>query len=125
MGVKGADLREGDEVIDSLLVSNDEIILTLTKNGYGQRTFVKEYRKSGRSAKGVINISLDKKKKDEVIAIKSAKDMDLLVGTEQGQVIRIPIQSIRVTHRKAKGVRVIKLSQKDSVVAIGKCEKEL
>jgi len=125
MGVKGADLREGDEVIDSLLVSDDKIILTLTKNGYGQRTFVKEYRKSGRSAKGVINISLDKTKQDEVIAIKSAKDMDLLVGTEQGQVIRIPIQSIRITHRKAKGVRVIKLSQKDSVVAIGKCEKEL
>ncbi len=125
MGVKGADLREGDEVIDSLLVSDDKIILTLTKNGYGQRTFVKEYRKSGRSAKGVINISLDKTKQDEVIAIKSAKDMDLLVGTEKGQVIRIPIQSIRITHRKAKGVRVIRLYEEDSVVAIGKCEKEL
>ncbi|MBY8984663.1 MAG: DNA gyrase subunit A [Candidatus Lokiarchaeota archaeon] len=125
MGVKGADLREGDEVIDSLLVSNDQIILTLTKNGYGQRVFTSEYRKSGRSAKGVINISLDKKRKDEVIAIRIAKDKDLLVGTEQGQVIRIPIDSIRITHRKAKGVRVIKLSEKDSVVAIGKCEKEL
>ena len=125
MGVKGADLREGDEVIDSLLVSNDEIILTLTKNGYGQRTFAKEYRKTGRSAKGVKNITLNKVKDDEVIAIRIAQDKDLLVGTEQGQVIRIPIQSIRITHRKAKGVRVIKLYEDDSVVAIGKCEKEL
>jgi len=125
MGVKGADLREGDEVIDSLLVSNDEIILTLTKNGYGQRTFAKEYRKTGRSAKGVKNITLNKAKDDEVIAIRIAQDKDLLVGTEQGQVIRIPIQSIRITHRKAKGVRVIKLYEDDSVVAIGKCEKEL
>ncbi|MHA1985581.1 MAG: DNA gyrase subunit A [Promethearchaeota archaeon] len=125
MGVKGADLREGDEVIDSVLVSNDEIILTLTKNGYGQRALASEYRKTGRSAKGVLNLSLDKEKQDEVIAIRIAKDKDLLVGTEQGQVIRIPIQSIRITHRKAKGVRVIKLSEKDSVVAIGKCEKEL
>ncbi len=124
MGVKGADLREGDEVIDSLLVSNDEIILTLTKNGYGQRAYAREYRKTGRSAKGVRNISLNRDKGDEVIAIRIAKDLDLLVGTEQGLVIRIPIDSIRITHRKAKGVRVIKLSQKDSVVAIGKCKKE-
>jgi len=125
MGVKGADLREGDEVIDSLLVSNEQIILTLTKNGYGQRTFAKEYRKTGRSAKGVKNITLNKTKDDEVIAIRIARDKDLLVGTEQGQVIRIPIQSIRITHRTAKGVRVIKLYEDDSVVAIGKCEKEL
>lgn len=125
MGVKGADLREGDEVIDSLLVSNEQIILTLTKNGYGQRTFAKEYRKTGRNAKGVKNITLNKAKDDEVIAIRIARDKDLLVGTEQGQVIRIPIQSIRITHRTAKGVRVIKLYEDDSVVAIGKCEKEL
>jgi len=124
MGVKGADLREGDEVIDSLLVSNDEIILTLTKNGYGQRTFVKEYRKTGRNAKGVINITLNKIKNDKAIAIKIAKHMDLLIGTEQGQMIRVPVDSIRITHRKAKGVRVIKLYENDSVIGIGKCEKE-
>ena len=125
MGVKGADLREGDEVIDSLLVSDDEIILTLTKNGYGQRAYAREYRKTGRSAKGVINVSLNRDKGDEVIAIRIAKDLDLLVGTEKGQVIRIPIKSIRITHRTAKGVRVIKLYEDDFVVAIGKCSKEL
>ncbi len=124
MGVKGAELRENDEVIDSLLVNSDEIILTLTQNGYGQRTYLKEYRKTGRSAKGVKNITLNKVKNDEVIAIKIAKHMDLLVGTEQGQVIRVPVDSIRITHRKAKGVRVIKLYEKDFVVAIGKCEQE-
>ncbi|GAH48558.1 unnamed protein product, partial [marine sediment metagenome] len=82
------------------------------------------YRKTGRSAKGVKNITLNKVKNDEVIAIKIAKHMDLLVGTEQGQVIRVPVDSIRITHRKAKGVRVIKLYEKDFVVAIGKCEQE-
>jgi DNA gyrase subunit A len=125
MGVKGVDLREGDEVIDSLLVTDDEIVLTLTKNGYGQRTFIKEYRKTGRAAKGVINISLNEVEEDEVIAIKIAKEKDLLVGSEQGQMIRVPVDSIRITHRKAKGVRVINLYEGDSVVAIGKCSKEL
>ncbi|MFX1575225.1 MAG: DNA gyrase subunit A [Promethearchaeota archaeon] len=124
MGVKGAELREGDEVIDCLLVTNDEIIVTLTKNGYGQRTYVKEYRKTGRGAKGVKNITLDRSKDDDVIAIKIAKHMDLLIGTEQGQVIRVPVNSIRITHRTAKGVRVIKLYENDSVTAIGKCDKE-
>ncbi|MFW9818615.1 MAG: DNA gyrase subunit A [Candidatus Thorarchaeota archaeon] len=124
MGVKGAELRENDEVIDTLLVSDDEIILTLTQNGYGQRTYVKEYRKTGRTAKGVKNITLDRSKNDKVIAIKIAKQMDILIGTEQGQMIRVPVDSIRITHRTAKGVRVIKLYEDDYVVAIGKCEQE-
>ncbi|MFX1378290.1 MAG: DNA gyrase subunit A [Promethearchaeota archaeon] len=124
MGVKGAELRENDEVIDTLLVSDDDIILTLTQNAYGQRTYVKEYRKTGRGAKGVRNISLDKVKDDKVIATKIAKQMDILIGTEQGQMIRVPVDSIRITHRTAKGVRVIKLYEDDYVVAIGKCEQE-
>ena len=124
MGVKGAELRENDEVIDTLLVSDDDIILTLTQNAYGQRTYVKEYRKTGRGAKGVRNISLDKVKDDRVIAIKIAKQMDILIGTEQGQMIRVPVDSIRITHRTAKGVKVIKLYEDDYVVAIGKCEQE-
>ncbi|MFX1417576.1 MAG: DNA gyrase subunit A [Promethearchaeota archaeon] len=124
MGVKGAELRENDEVIDTLLVSDDDIILTLTQNAYGQRTLVKEYRKTGRGAKGVKNITLDKAKDDKVIASKIAKNMDLLIGTEQGQMIRVPVDSIRITHRTAKGVRVIKLYENDFVVAIGKCEQE-
>jgi DNA gyrase subunit A len=125
MGVKGAELREGDEVIDSLLVTDDNIILTLTEKGYGQRTLLKEYRKTGRGAKGVKNITLDPTRKDKVIAIKMAKQMDILIGTEQGQVIRVPVDSIRITHRKAKGVRVIKLYTNDSVVAIGKCATKI
>ena len=125
MGVKGAELREGDEVIDSLLVNDDNIILTLTEKGYGQRTYLKEYRKTGRAAKGVKNITLNPSKKDKVIAIKIAKLMDILISTEQGQVIRMPVDTIRITHRKAKGVRVIKLYANDSVVAIGKCATKI
>ncbi|MFX1556411.1 MAG: DNA gyrase subunit A [Promethearchaeota archaeon] len=125
MGVKGSALRENDEVIDTLLVTDDDTILTLTKNGFGQRTIVKEYRKTNRGAKGVRNISLNLEKGDEVIAIRIAEHMDLLIGTEKGQVIRLPVDSIRITHRKAKGVRVIKLYEDDSVVAIGKCAKQI
>lgn len=124
MGVKGAELRENDEVIETLLVTDDNIILTLTKNGYGQRVYVKEYRKTGRGAKGVRNINLNEEIEDEVIASRIAHHMDILIGTEQGQVIRVPVDSIRITHRMAKGVRAIKLYENDSVVAIGKCSKE-
>lgn len=125
MGVKGADLREGDAVIDCLLVNDDEIVLTITLKGYGQRTLIKEYRKTGRAAKGVINITLHEDLDDEVIASRIAKDKDLLIGTEQGQMIRVPIDSIRITHRKAKGVSVINLYEDDNVSAIGKCAKQI
>ena len=124
MGVKGVNLREGDEVIEGLLVSDDEIVLTLTEKGRGQRTYIKEYRKTGRAAKGVININLNEDGSDNVIAIKIAKE-DLLIGSEQGQVIRLPVESIRITHRKSKGVKAINLYKNDSVCAIGKCAKEI
>ncbi len=123
MGVKGADLRKGDEIIECLLVSDEEDIITLTNNGKAQRTKVEEYRKTGRGAKGVINMTLEEN--DEIIALKLAEDQDILIGTEQGQVIRTPIYDIRLTHRKSKGVRVIKLYKGDSVVAIGTCAKSV
>jgi DNA gyrase subunit A len=125
IGVKGADLRRGDEVVGCLLVTDEEYILTLTKDGKGQRTKIQEYRKTGRGAKGVINITLDQDHNDEVIALKKAQDQDLLIGTEQGQVMRMPIDSIRLTHRKSKGVRLMKLYEEDSVVAIGVCAKSV
>lgn len=122
MGVKGADLREDDEVIDCILVTDDDIIVTITQNGSGQKTKVEEYRKTGRGAKGVINMNLNEN--DTVIAIKLSQDKDILIGTEQGQVMRIPIDPIRMTHRRAKGVRLISLNEDDNVVAIGICPKE-
>ncbi|MEJ2277782.1 MAG: DNA gyrase subunit A [Candidatus Lokiarchaeota archaeon] len=125
IGVKGVELREGDEVVDTLLVTDDDIVLTITKDGSGQRTYIKEYRKTGRGVKGVKNITLDDENEDEVIAVKIAKEKDLIIGTEQGQVIRVPVESIRITHRRAKGVRVINLYEDDSVSAIGKCSKNI
>lgn len=125
IGVKGADLRHGDEVVGCLLVTDEEYILTLTRNGKGQRTKLAEYRKTGRGAKGVINITLNKDKNDEVIALKKAQGQDLLIGTEQGQVMRMPIDSVRLTHRKSKGVRLMKLYEEDSVVTIGVCAKSI
>ena len=125
IGVKGADLRRDDEVVGCLLVTDEEYILTLTKDGKGQRTKIQEYRKTGRGAKGVINITLNQEKQDEVIALKKAQDQDLLIGTEQGQVMRMPIDSVRLTHRKSKGVRLMKLYEEDSVVTIGVCAKSV
>mgnify|MGYP006277379599 FL=1 len=123
IGVKGADLRKEDEVVDALLVSSDDVILTITKNGMGQRTYVKEYRKTSRGAKGVININL--MDDDCVIAVKVAKEKDIIIGTKKGQVIRVPVESVRITHRKAKGVRVINTYEDDYVSGIGKCSKKL
>jgi len=121
MGVKGITLRENDEVIDALLADQDTIILTLTKQGVGKRTPLSEYRKTKRSAMGVININF-KSENDEVIAIRSPSvDHDLLIGTKQGQVIRIDCDTIRETHRVTQGVKAIDLYENDEVVSVGRC----
>jgi len=120
MGVGGIKLRENDEVIGVLLTDEKTKILTLTKKGLGKCSSIKEYRKTSRNAKGVINIHF-KSDDDEVIAIQRAAGQDLLIGTKKGQVVRIHCDSIRVSHRVTQGVKAMDLYEDDEVVTIGKC----
>jgi DNA gyrase subunit A len=113
-GVTGIKL-EADDVVVSLGILNMQAILTVTKNGYGKRTAVADYRKTARAGKGVINLKVSEKTGDVVSTI-SVNDKDsIIITTGKGMVIRTSLEHIRVMGRAAQGVRIVKLHPDDYV----------
>jgi len=119
-GVKGIELRAGDEVVEMDLVDEEGTLLAVTELGYGKRTDVAEYRHQTRGGTGVINVRVTEKN-GPVVGIKSVGDDDqLLVITRMGMMIRFPAAQVRETGRAAQGVKVIDLDEGDAVVAVAK-----
>ena len=113
-GVAGIKLDKGDEVV-SLEVLSTATILTMTKNGYGKRTAVEDYRKTARAGKGVINVKVSQKTGDVVNTVSVSDKDSIIITTLKGMVIRTSLKNIRVMGRATQGVRIVKLAPGDSV----------
>jgi DNA gyrase subunit A len=113
-GVTGIKLEKDDEVV-SLGILDTDAILTITKNGYGKRTSVKDYRKTARAGKGVINLKVSEKTGDVVATISVNNNDTVIITTGKGMVIRTSLKNIRVMGRAAQGVRIVKLHEGDYV----------
>jgi DNA gyrase subunit A len=122
-GVTGIKLENGDEVV-SLGTLDTDAILTITKNGYGKRTAVADYRKTARAGKGVINLKISEKTGDVVATISVYDKDDIIITTAKGMVIRTSLQNIRVMGRAAQGVRIVKLQQGDYVTDLIKFQEK-
>ena len=113
-GVNGIRLDNADEVV-SLEVLRSLEILTITKNGYGKRTAVKDYRKTARAGKGVINVKVSGKTGEVVNTVSVNPSDTIIITTAKGLVLRTSLKNIRVMGRATQGVRVVKLHPGDSV----------
>jgi len=117
-GVRGISLREGDRVVAMEVVSDEATLLTVCENGFGKRTEVAEYRKQNRGGIGLKNVQTSDRN-GLVVGIACVTDQDdLLMVTEQGQIIRMPTSGMRAIGRNTQGVRLIDLSEGDRVVSI-------
>jgi len=118
-GVKGIDLADQESVIGVTVVSDDHSeILAITEKGYGKRTLIDEYRLQGRGGKGVktINVTDKNGKLKKLISVTLLED--LLVVTDKGMIIRVPIDQITQTKRSTQGVRIINLMEGHQVATI-------
>ena len=116
-GVRGIQLREGDHVVAMEVVTEDQTLLTVCENGFGKRTAVAEYRVQTRGGIGLKNIQATDRN-GLVVGIACVSDTDqLLLVTQGGQVIRMTTD-MRPIGRDTQGVRLIDLSEGDSVVSI-------
>lgn len=114
-GVRGIRLSEGDEVIALLWLKSDRRVLTISENGFGKRSEPAAYRITRRGGKGVRNLNITEKTGEAVFVDSVADDYDLIITSREGQVIRIPVESIRLTGRVSQGVKAISLSENDKV----------
>ncbi len=113
-GVTGIRLGKDDEVV-SLEVLEKQSILTITKNGYGKRTLVADYRKTARAGKGVINLKVTDKTGDIVTTASVDEKDSIIITTAKGMVIRTSLKNVRTMGRATQGVRIVKLHPGDSV----------
>jgi DNA gyrase subunit A len=124
MGVKGISLEKGDEVIGMETLSEKDIILAATDNGYGKRSKVSEYRLTHRGSKGVINIQTTERN-GSVLGIKKAnKGEEVMIITQNGITIRFKVDAVSIIGRAAQGVRLVKLNEGDKVAALASVVKE-
>lgn len=101
------------------LQDKEQFILTATNSGFGKRTSAYEYRVSGRGGMGVTNMTLTKKNGGEVVASFPVTDHhQVMLISNQGQMIRMPVSGVRFTGRSAQGVTLFKVSQGESVVSV-------
>lgn len=113
-----------DYVIGATVVSSEnEEILSVSEKGIGKRTEVNEYRITNRGGKGVIAMKLTSKTGKLVGVVNVDENMDLMVLTSSGKMIRVDMQTIRKAGRATSGVIIVNVDD-DKVVSIARCPKE-
>lgn len=120
-GVRGIRLADDDFVVGMVSAADERLtLLVVTKNGYGKRTSLKEYRLQGRAGKGVIAIKTSSRN-GNVVAVKMvSNDDELIFISSNGMVTRIPVSDIRTIGRNTQGVRLMALRSDEFVVDVGK-----
>jgi DNA gyrase subunit A len=123
-GVKGITLKENDKVVSLIIVNENDTILTVTENGYGKKTPVEDYRKTNRGGSGIINIKVTEKN-GNVVALKGINsDIDVMLITRNGIIIRVDVNKISTIGRNTQGIKLISLDQDDHVIDLTLCDKD-
>jgi DNA gyrase subunit A len=119
-GVIGIRLRKGDQVVSMAVVRDEGNLLTITENGFGKRSPIKDYRKTHRGSKGVRTI-ITNERNGNVLWVKEVEESDeIMLTSREGMIVRIPVQGIRVQGRNTMGVRVMRLNEDDYIVSVSK-----
>ena len=118
MGVKGITLSGDDEVVGMTIVKPEDMILSVSENGFGKISVVDEYRKTHRGSKGVITMKTTERNGSVVAISKVCMDDELMVTSKQGKMIRIKVSEIRVTGRNAAGVKIMDMRNDDKIMAL-------
>ena len=122
-GVRGIDLGDG-YCIDANIAEPGKQVLVATEKGYGKRTTIDEYRTTHRGSKGVKTLN-STEKTGSIVAFKVVNDEeDLMIITNSGMVIRIPISQISTMSRVTQGIRLISLKDNQSVTSVFNIPKE-
>ena len=117
-GVKGIDLEDDAIVVGAEVVSNDDNILLVTENGYGKQTKVVDFRQTRRGSKGVKALNITDKN-GKIADFKVIGDAnDVIIVTNSGMIMRMPISQISVLGRITQGVRLINLKDGQKVSTI-------
>jgi DNA gyrase subunit A len=96
----------------------EQVILTVSENGYGKRTSSFEYRVTGRGGKGVVAMAVNDRNGSLVASFPVADGDEIMLVTDAGQLIRVPVEGIRIAGRATQGVIVFDTAEQERVVSV-------
>jgi len=99
------------------MAQREQFILSLTENGFGKRSSSYEYRTTNRGGSGIINIETSERNGPVVASFPVADRDDIMLVTDRGKLIRIPVGDIRIAGRNTQGVIVFKTGEEEKVVS--------
>ncbi|MAI44025.1 MAG: DNA gyrase subunit A [Opitutales bacterium TMED207] len=116
-GVRGIKLKsDSDEVVAIEIVNPEATLLAAGANGLGKRTSFDDYRQQSRGGTGIIAMKTEK-----IAGVLSVVDSDeIMMFTKNGQAVRSPIKDVRISGRATSGVKLVNLTDKDTLIGISK-----
>jgi len=125
MGVRGMRLAAGDRIVGVQVLSHGQTLFTVTEHGFGKRTSIDEYPVQKRGGKGVIAIKTSQRNGRVVAILLVDEDDDLMLMTNSGKIIRMPIKGVSVISRNTQGVKLMGLDAGERIVGAARlAEKE-
>jgi len=124
-GVRGMRLEPGDTIVGMQVLSHGQMLFTVTENGYGKRTSIDEYPVQKRGGKGVITIKTSQRNGQVMAILLVEEEDDLMLITDGGKIIRIPVKGVSVISRNTQGVKLMDLDPGERIVGAARlAEKE-
>ncbi len=102
------------------LAGAEEFILTVTANGFGKRTSAYLYRITGRGGQGIANIETSERNGHVVASFPIGEDDQIMMVTDGGKLIRLPVHGIRIAGRKTQGVTLLRTADHERVVSVAR-----
>ena len=118
---------EGEEASTAIQLTQDryvemsaqeQVVLTVSVNGYGKRTSSYEYRTTGRGGKGIVAMSVNNRNGKLVASFPVEESDQIMLVTDKGQLIRCPVEGIRIAGRSTQGVIVFDTAEDEHVVSV-------
>ena len=97
---------------------NEQFILTVTSTGYGKRSSSYEYRVTGRGGSGIANMEMSARNREVVSSFPIEDDNQIMMVTDGGKLIRMPVEDIRIAGRKTQGVILFRTAEDEKVVSV-------
>ena len=124
-GVKGIEL-DGAHVVGAEVVDPGHMVLIVTENGYGKQTVIDEYRLTHRGSKGVkaLNVTEKNGQMASLKCLNPEVEQDLMIITDSGIIIKLPLDQVSTLKRATQGVRLINLKDEQKVATVALVVKE-
>ena len=102
----------------------EQFILSVTTTGYGKRSSSYEYRVTGRGGQGIANMEMSARNKEIVSSFPIEDNNQIMMVTDAGKLIRMPVEDIRIAGRKTQGVILFRTAENEKVVSVTKLEAD-